>query len=118
MALLCNLLTVWCVGFDWGALKKGEIVVDVGGGIGSVTLMLAKAFPHLQFVVQDRPKVITPTAIKVLLSVYINLCRQILTYMKFWKNEYPEAFESGRVKLLRKYYLEIKSSLRLLIRNS
>lgn len=83
-----------------------------------VTLMLAKAFPHLQFVVQDRPKVITPTAIKVLLSVYINLCRQILTYMKFWKNEYPEAFESGRVKLLRKYYLEIKSSLRLLIRNS
>ena len=33
------------------------MVVDVGGGIGSTSMLLAKAFAHLRFVVQDRPQV-------------------------------------------------------------
>jgi hypothetical protein len=41
--------------FPWGTLKKGSKIVDVGGGIGSSTLVLAKTFRELNFVVQDTP---------------------------------------------------------------
>jgi O-methyltransferase domain len=33
-------------------------MVDVGGGIGSLALKIAKAHPHLRMVIQDRPMVI------------------------------------------------------------
>jgi tRNA G46 methylase TrmB len=45
-------------GFDWASLKKGDLVVDVGGGVGSSTLVLAKQYPDLKFVVQDLPQTI------------------------------------------------------------
>lgn len=45
-------------GFDWGSLPKGGLVVDVGGGVGTVTSVLAKALPDLHFVIQDRAAVI------------------------------------------------------------
>jgi ubiquinone/menaquinone biosynthesis C-methylase UbiE len=45
-------------GFDWGSLPKGALVVDVGGGVGTVISVLAKALPDLQFVIQDRSAVI------------------------------------------------------------
>jgi len=32
--------------------------VDVGGGVGTVITVLAKALPDLRFVIQDRPAVI------------------------------------------------------------
>ena len=32
--------------------------MDVGGGTGSVSLVLAKAYPKLKIVVQDRPSVV------------------------------------------------------------
>ncbi|KAL8717535.1 MAG: hypothetical protein Q9225_005228 [Loekoesia sp. 1 TL-2023] len=38
--------------FDWAGLEKAT-VVDVGGSTGHVSIELAKAFPQLQFVVQD-----------------------------------------------------------------
>lgn len=52
-------------GFDWAALPIGSIVVDVGGGIGSTSMLLATAFsstemekpPRLKFIIQDRPVV-------------------------------------------------------------
>jgi hypothetical protein len=34
-------------------------VVDVGGSVGSVTLKIAKVFPHLRYIVQDLQKEIT-----------------------------------------------------------
>jgi hypothetical protein len=40
-------------------------VVDVGGGVGSQTAVLAKAFDHINFVVQDRPTVIEDSAASV-----------------------------------------------------
>ena len=43
------------VGF--AALKSGTIV-DVGGGVGTVSKALAKAFPQLNFLVQDRADVL------------------------------------------------------------
>ena len=40
------------------SIKNGGVVVDVGGGVGNVTHLLAKAFPHLCYVVQDLENVI------------------------------------------------------------
>lgn len=47
-----------CTGFEWGSLPAESTVVDVGGGVGSVSLVLAKSFPSLKIVVQDRAEVI------------------------------------------------------------
>ena len=50
------------LGFDWHSLPKSSIVVDVGGGIGSTSMLLASAFSEgnlgLKFIVQDRPVVV------------------------------------------------------------
>jgi len=56
--------------FDWKSLKQDDLVVDVGGGIGSSTQQLLKAHPHLRYVIQDRPKVVL-NGIKVHLTVEI-----------------------------------------------
>jgi tRNA G46 methylase TrmB len=46
-------------GFDWKSLQQDALVVDIGGGIGSSTLQLMKAYPHLRYVIQERRRVIT-----------------------------------------------------------
>ena len=45
-------------GFEWASLPAGSLVVDVGGGVGNLTMALAKAHKHLRYVVQDRPPVV------------------------------------------------------------
>ncbi|THH29318.1 hypothetical protein EUX98_g4870 [Antrodiella citrinella] len=45
-------------GLAWEELPPGSVVVDVGGGIGSTSMLLANAFKHLRFVVQDRDPVV------------------------------------------------------------
>lgn len=45
-------------GFDWSSLAPGSKVVDVGGGVGSTALVLAKEYPQLKVVVQDLPSTI------------------------------------------------------------
>jgi len=45
-------------GFTWDALAENDVVVDVGGGIGSVSIRVADMYPKLKFVVQDRAPVI------------------------------------------------------------
>lgn len=43
-------------GYDWAAVDRiGGTVVDVGGGHGGVSTVLAAAFPNIHFVVQDLP---------------------------------------------------------------
>ncbi|EIW62507.1 S-adenosyl-L-methionine-dependent methyltransferase [Trametes versicolor FP-101664 SS1] len=44
--------------FPWKDLPEDAVVVDVGGGIGSTSMVLANAYSHLRFVVQDRPIVV------------------------------------------------------------
>ncbi|KAH9894797.1 S-adenosyl-L-methionine-dependent methyltransferase [Cubamyces lactineus] len=44
--------------FPWKDLPENSVVIDVGGGIGSSSMVLAKAYPHLRFVVEDREHVI------------------------------------------------------------
>ncbi|KAH8829594.1 S-adenosyl-L-methionine-dependent methyltransferase [Flagelloscypha sp. PMI_526] len=45
-------------GYPWKDLPAGSTVVDVGGGIGVVTMGLAKAHTHLNYVLQDLPPTI------------------------------------------------------------
>jgi len=45
------------VGFDWAIILNGT-VVDVGGGIGTQSLILAQEYPNLKLVIQDLPSVI------------------------------------------------------------
>ncbi|EIM79956.1 S-adenosyl-L-methionine-dependent methyltransferase [Stereum hirsutum FP-91666 SS1] len=63
-------------GFDWEILGVEDVVVDVGAGVGAVPLALAKSYPSLKIVVQDRDTVTAQA-----------------------NGELPEAVRSGRVKL-------------------
>ncbi|KAH9167773.1 S-adenosyl-L-methionine-dependent methyltransferase [Lactarius sanguifluus] len=68
-------------GYAWDKLPPGSLVVDVGGGVGSQSLTLARRHPDLRFVVQDREAVLSDAN-------------------EYWKKNMPEALDSGRVKLL------------------
>nr|GAT50375.1 predicted protein [Mycena chlorophos] len=68
-------------GFEWAKLPKESVVVDVGGGVGATTFLLAKALPELRFIVQDRPEVITDA-------------------QKYWDEKAPEFLRNNRVRLL------------------
>ncbi|KAI0653619.1 S-adenosyl-L-methionine-dependent methyltransferase [Cubamyces menziesii] len=45
-------------GFQWATLKPGSVLVDVAGGIGSTSLTIAVAHPHINVIVDDRPQVV------------------------------------------------------------
>ncbi|KAH9054228.1 S-adenosyl-L-methionine-dependent methyltransferase [Lactarius vividus] len=68
-------------GYAWEKLPPGSLVVDVGGGLGSQSLTLARRHPDLRFIVQDREAVLDNAT-------------------KYWKKNMPDALDSGRVKLL------------------
>ncbi|RPD56594.1 hypothetical protein L226DRAFT_480398 [Lentinus tigrinus ALCF2SS1-7] len=68
-------------GFPWHDLREGSVVVDVGGGIGSTAMLLAHTFPHLKFVVQDRPQVAEQG-------------------VAAWRGRCPEMLDSGRAMFL------------------
>ncbi|KAF7377233.1 S-adenosyl-L-methionine-dependent methyltransferase [Mycena sanguinolenta] len=66
--------------YDWGSLSPGSLVVDVGGGVGTLSLTLAAQFPQLKFVVQDQENVIEQGK-------------------KVWNEKMPNAISSGQVTL-------------------
>ncbi|KAH9024028.1 S-adenosyl-L-methionine-dependent methyltransferase [Lactarius deliciosus] len=68
-------------GYAWEKLPPGSLVVDVGGGVGSQSLILARRHPDLRFIVQDREVVLGDAN-------------------EYWKKNMPDALDSGRVKLL------------------
>ncbi|KAL0057206.1 hypothetical protein AAF712_016159 [Marasmius tenuissimus] len=39
--------------YEWESLPEKAVVVDVGGGVGTISLELTKRYPKLNFVVQD-----------------------------------------------------------------
>ncbi|KAJ6614651.1 O-methyltransferase [Mycena sp. CBHHK59/15] len=65
-------------GFKWSSLPENALIVDVGGGIGSISLEIARANPHLRFLVQDKPAVVSEG-------------------QKHWGAEFPGAVEAGRI---------------------
>lgn len=88
-------------GFEWKELPKDSVVVDVGGGVGSQSLLLAKAFDHLKLIVQDRPAVVTENAPGVSVIFLYHFCVQYSTWSvaQYWKENLPEALSSGQVVL-------------------
>jgi hypothetical protein len=46
------------VEYDWNALPKGSVVVDLGGGFGASAKYIAQHAPHLQVIVQDKQEVV------------------------------------------------------------
>lgn len=74
-------------GFDWKALPEKALVVDVGGGVGSQTLTLAKKFSHLNFVIQDTDAT-QPNAEKVCCSV-LRACAVSHTYLEVLVGVFP-----------------------------
>ncbi|KAL1665118.1 S-adenosyl-L-methionine-dependent methyltransferase [Schizophyllum commune] len=58
--------------FDLSALAPGSKVVDVAGGIGYVTMAIAKRYPELHFVLEERPAVLEQAK-------------------EFWRKELPDA---------------------------
>ncbi|KAF9062020.1 S-adenosyl-L-methionine-dependent methyltransferase [Rhodocollybia butyracea] len=67
-------------GINITSLNPGDVVVDVGGGVGSATLALYKQNPHLRYVVQD-------------------LDAQISAAKKFWDEHCPDAIRDQSVRL-------------------
>ncbi|KIY48412.1 S-adenosyl-L-methionine-dependent methyltransferase [Fistulina hepatica ATCC 64428] len=67
-------------GFRWDELPPNARVVDVGGGIGHITMTIARQNPNLRYVIQDRPSVIHAAE-------------------EYWKINSPEALDNGLVKL-------------------
>jgi hypothetical protein len=47
------------VAFPWDNLPKDSVIIDVAGGVGSASLILARAHPHLRFVIEDQAQVVS-----------------------------------------------------------
>ncbi|KAK2463352.1 hypothetical protein APHAL10511_004663 [Amanita phalloides] len=77
--------------YDWKSLPDNAILVDVGGGIGTTSMILARNFEHLQIVIQDRPPVLKDA-------------------VEFWDKELPGVLSSGRVKLEVQDFFEAQPS--------
>ena len=66
--------------FPWKELGDGASVCDVGGGIGNITLQLAKAHPTLKLKLQDLPE------------------RILQAKNEIWPKECPEAIKENRIQ--------------------
>ncbi|KAL6234377.1 S-adenosyl-L-methionine-dependent methyltransferase [Aspergillus navahoensis] len=65
--------------YPWNALGNGT-VVDVGGGVGTHSMNIARVYPNLNFIIQDRPEVIEKG-------------------MALWSRELPAYVQTGKVQL-------------------
>ncbi|KAG6811118.1 hypothetical protein H0H92_008918 [Tricholoma furcatifolium] len=79
-AIQANVSLVEGTEFPWENYPPGTTICDVGSGIGSVAMDLMKAYPNLQFKLQDLPAVI----------------QQAETIV--WPRDYPTAIAERRVE--------------------
>ena len=61
------------LGFDWSSISQDAVVVDVGGGLGAPSMILAKEFPELRIIIQDRQPVVQQAQMVSILSQYLLL---------------------------------------------
>ncbi|KAG6811496.1 hypothetical protein H0H92_007144 [Tricholoma furcatifolium] len=66
---------------DWKTLPEGALVVDVGGGIGTSAVSVAKHFKHIKFIVQDLPSV----------------CKE---GEALWNEQDPDIIKSGQLQFM------------------
>ena len=57
--------------FDWAALPADSKILDIGGGIGTQMVVLARNFEHLNLVVQEREAVCIDAR-------KVNMCQALL----------------------------------------
>ena len=76
------------------------MLVDVGGGIGSQSILVAEAHPHIHVVVEDREQVVS-TARSVRFSSFCYDASPssslISSSEQAWGPQYAHLFESGRM---------------------
>ena len=55
----CLKLTIRaCAAYDWQSLPNESVIVDVGSGLGHVSLEIASVCPDLTFILEDRSAVL------------------------------------------------------------
>lgn len=64
--------------FEWSSVPQGGLIVDVGSGLGHVSLQVAKTRPDLHIALEDRARVITE-AKDVRCFLHFFRCAQCLT---------------------------------------
>ncbi|KAJ7676259.1 S-adenosyl-L-methionine-dependent methyltransferase [Mycena rosella] len=67
-------------GYPWQDLGKGATVCDLGGGVGTMTMELARAHPQLQLKLQDMPE------------------RMVQAKNTIWPAQCPEALKENRIE--------------------
>ena len=72
-----RVLTV-CKALERGSLPEGPKVVDVGGGVGTSSLRIARDFSNVECILQDFPEVCGQTK-SVCYPLYISSISDILT---------------------------------------
>ncbi|KAI1787794.1 S-adenosyl-L-methionine-dependent methyltransferase [Ganoderma leucocontextum] len=82
-------------GFSWEDLPKGSVLIDVGGGIGAQSILVAQAHPHVHVVVEDREQVVS-------------------TAVSAWGPQYAHLFASGRMSWRRRDFFEAWPATRTL----
>ncbi|KAJ7020401.1 O-methyltransferase [Mycena alexandri] len=66
-------------GFKWKSLKEGDTVVDVGGGLGHLGLIIAKHNPKVRIITQD-------------------FSMQVERAKAYWETNFPEHVQNGKVE--------------------
>ena len=66
--------------YPWHDLPAESSVCDVGSGVGTVTLELAKTYPHMKLILQDMPSV-------------LKYAQEVV-----WPAEFPQALENAKVE--------------------
>lgn len=83
------------------AWQNVDTLVDIGGGSGDVAISLAKAFPHLQIIVEDQAHSISlgKSGLPVALQDRIQLVER--NFLE------PRPFESGNIAKTKTYFLRM-----------
>jgi hypothetical protein len=68
--------------FPWENLPKGTTVCDVGGGVGNISIQLAKSYPAINLILQDLPQQLQVAEEKV------------------WPERFPEAISGHRIEFI------------------
>jgi ubiquinone/menaquinone biosynthesis C-methylase UbiE len=68
--------------FPWKKFPKGTTVCDVGGGVGNISMQLAKSYPSLHLILQDLPHQLKVAKEKV------------------WPERCPEAISEHRIEFI------------------
>ena len=101
-------LTINCIGFDWASVRHGGLVVDVGCGLGHVSLEIAKVRPDLHIVLEDRSTVINEAKnvcalLLLLLIKFPFFSLRLIYFQQYWNMNLASHVSENKVHFLREY---------------